>query len=151
MPTYIFHETDYKRFNNAEYQDYVHPEYTGSTEKTGKVYKQTKVRGFTMAGSALAKDQFGYASDLWMGANSFAPGGVYEAHKHETFQYFYVIEGRAKVIVGGEERMAERGTWIFVPPYTDHYMENTGDSPFTYILVGGNPLPEHDAGVGPLG
>ena len=149
MPKYIFHESEYKQFNNAEYTDHVHEEYTGSSEKTGKEYKQTKVRGFPMPGGSLTKEQYGYGSDLWMGANSFAPGGVYEAHKHETFQYFYVIEGSAKVIVGGEERTAVRGSWIFVPPYTDHYVENTGDSPFTYLLVGGNPVPEHDPDTGP--
>ena len=142
MPKYIFHESEYKILND-EYVDHNHEEYTGSTVKTGKKYVQTKVRGFQMPGDSNSEERFGYASPLWMGANSFAPGGVYEAHKHETFQYFYVIEGSAKVIVGGEERVAVKGSWIFVPPFTDHYVENTGNEPFTYILVGGTPPPEH--------
>ena len=143
MPKYIWKPSEYIDWISEEYVDHDHEEYTGSTEKTGRKYKQTIVRGFTMPGSAGAEDRFGFGSNLWMGANSFAPGGVYEAHQHETFQYFYVIEGTAKVIVGGEERTAEVGTWVFVPPFTDHYVENTGDGPFTYILVGGNPPPEH--------
>lgn len=92
-----------------------------------------------MPGDTDSEERFGFASNMWMGANSFAPGGIYEVHKHETFQYFYVIAGKAKVIVGGEERIAEKGTWIFVPPFVDHYVENTGNEDFTYILVGGNP------------
>ena len=139
MLKYIFHEADYMKWNSEEYQYHVHDEYTESTVKTGRVYNQTKVRGFTMPGNSDSVEQFGYASNMWMGANSFAPGGVYEAHIHETFQYFYVIAGKARVIVGGEERIAEKGTWIFVPPFIDHHMENIGDEAFTYILVGGNP------------
>ena len=92
-----------------------------------------------MPGNSDSEERFGYASNMWMGANSFAPGGVYEAHKHETFQYFYVIAGKARVIVGGEERIVQRGTWISVPPLVDHHMVNIGDEPFTYILVGENP------------
>ena len=139
MPKYIFHEAEYTAWANEEYEDHVHEEYTESANKTGRVYNQTKVRGFAMPGDSESAERFGYASNLWQGANSFAPGGVYDAHKHETFQYMYVIEGTAKVIVGGEERTAERGTWIFVPPFIDHYVENIGDGPFTYIMTGGNP------------
>ena len=139
MPKYIFHESEYKQWNSEEYVDYQHDEFIGSTVKTGRAYKQTSVRGFTMPGDSESEERFGYASDKWMGANSFAPGGVYETHQHETYQYFYVIEGKAKVIVGGEERVAEKGTWIFVPALVDHHMENIGDGPFTYILVGGTP------------
>ena len=56
-------------------------------------------------------------------------GGVYDAHKHETFQYFNVIAGKARVIVGGEERIVEKGTWIFVPPFIDHHLEREEHQP----------------------
>jgi hypothetical protein len=74
VPKYIFHEADYMKWNSEEYQDHVHQEYTASTVKTGRVYNQTRVRGFTMPGNSDSKEQFGYASNMWMGANSFAPG-----------------------------------------------------------------------------
>ena len=138
MPKYIFQESDYKTFEK-DYEDHVHEEYIGSTVKTGKVYNQTKVRGFTMPGDSESVERFGYATNMWMGANSFAPGGIYDSHQHESFQYMYVIEGKGKVIVDGEESIATKGTYIFVPPFKEHYMENVGDGPFTYLLVGGNP------------
>ena len=92
-----------------------------------------------MPGDSESMERFGYATNMWMGANSFAPGGIYDSHQHESFQYMYVIEGKGKVIVDGEESIATKGTYIFVPPFKEHYMENVGDGPFTYLLVGGNP------------
>ena len=77
MPKYIFQESDYKTFEK-DYEDHVHEEYIGSTVKTGKVYNQTKVRGFTMPGDSESMERFGYATNMWMGANSFAPGGIYD-------------------------------------------------------------------------
>ena len=136
MPKYIFRPEEYIKLE-GEFQDYTHTEYTGSTVQTGRTYYQTKVRGFKVPG--------GDTSDVWMGVNSFAPGGVYGTHKHQTSQFYYVLCGKAKVRVGDEERVAEKDTWIFVPADVDHYLENTFDEEFTYILIGGNPPKENIA------
>jgi len=134
MPKYIFKEEEYAEWVKEEYQDF------DQTEYTGRKYKQTKVRYFNLPGDSDSADKYGYTSDLWMGVNSFAPGGVYGTHRHQTFQLYYVLSGKAKVKVGDEERIAEKGTWIFTPPEVDHYLENIGEEDFTYILIGGNPL-----------
>jgi mannose-6-phosphate isomerase-like protein (cupin superfamily) len=133
MPKYIFREKEYAKWVNKKYEDHVHEDYTG------RKYKQTRVRYWTLPGDSDAKDKYGFSSGMWMGANSFAPGGVYEAHRHKTPQFYYVLSGRAKVRVGDEERIAVKGTWVFTPPGVDHYVENIGKTPFTYILMGGNP------------
>ena len=131
MPKYIFKPEEYIKLDPEEFRDEVHTEYTGSKVQTGRVYNQTKVRGFQMPG--------GDTMDVWMGANSFAPGGVYESHTHESSQFYYVLAGKALVRVGDEERIVEKGDWVFTPAFVDHYLENTFDEEFTYILIGGNP------------
>jgi len=136
MAKYIFKEDEYMKWVKDEYEDFT------LTEYTGRKYRQTKVRGFSLPGDMDSLDKYGYSSDMWMGANSFAPGGVYETHKHRTFQFYYILSGKAKVKVGEEERIAEKGTWIFIPPGVDHYIENTGKEDFTYILIGGQPPKE---------
>ena len=75
----------------------------------------------------------------FLGVNTFGPGGVYEAHAHETPMFYYVLKGRAKMRVGDEERIVEKGAWVYTPPGLAHYTENIGDEDLAYILIGGNP------------
>ena len=77
--------------------------------------------------------------DRFLGVNTFGPGGVYEAHPHETPMFYYVLKGRAKMRVGDEERIVGKGAWVYTPPGLAHYTENVGDEDLSYILFGGNP------------
>ncbi len=70
-----------------------------------------------------------------IGVNSFAPGGEYEAHKHDSPAFFLVLSGRATVRVGDEERIVGKGAWVFTPPGTPHYLKNIGNDPFTYVTA----------------
>ena len=78
-------------------------------------------------------------SALFLGVNTFGPGGVYESHAHETPMFYYVLRGRAKMRVGDEERIVEAGAWVYTPPGLEHYTENIGDEDLAYLLFGGNP------------
>jgi mannose-6-phosphate isomerase-like protein (cupin superfamily) len=77
--------------------------------------------------------------DRFIGVNTFAPGGVYESHPHETSMFYYVLKGTAKMRVGDEERIVGKGAWVFTPAGLPHYTENVGDDDMAYILFGGNP------------
>ena len=134
MPKYIFQPDEYTKWMSAGFVDH------RWTDHTGRTYGQVGARSFVLAGDSESLADFGYASDVSFGVNSFAPGGVYETHSHQTFQYYFVLSGSARVTVGDEERIAAKGAWIVIPPEIDHYLENDGDEDFTYILIGGNRI-----------
>ena len=77
--------------------------------------------------------------DRFLGVNTFGPGGVYEAHAHESPMFYYILKGTARMRVGDEERIVEKGAWVYTPPGLAHYTENIGDDDLSYILIGGNP------------
>jgi len=135
VPKYIFKQEEYMKYRKEN------PEYTSHVLQSvnGGEYKILKVRGTRMPGCCLARDKYGYGGDIWIGINEFALGGVYESHKHETAQMYIVLSGKAKLRVGNEERIAEKGTWVYTPPGIEHSVENIGDEPFAYIFIGGNP------------
>ena len=78
--------------------------------------------------------------DRFLGVNTFGPGGVYEAHAHESPMFYYVLSGTARMRVGGEERVVGKGAWVYTPPGLAHYTENVGDDDLSYLLFGGNPM-----------
>jgi mannose-6-phosphate isomerase-like protein (cupin superfamily) len=129
MPKYIFKKNEYTKFVHEKYRDLVLEEYTG------RKYNQTKIRWFHMPGEMLEAKKYGYSLGINIGVNSFAPGGVYEAHKHKSPAFYYVISGRARVRVGDEERVVGPGTWVVTPPHTPHSVVNIGKKPFTYITA----------------
>ena len=100
----------------------------------GSTYKQINACGLENSLPGIS------TLGTWVGVNAFGPGGVYESHDHETTQFYYVISGKGLVRVGDEEMVCEKGTWVFTPAGVPHYLENTGDEIFAYILIGGNPL-----------
>jgi mannose-6-phosphate isomerase-like protein (cupin superfamily) len=127
LPKYIFKKNEYTKFEKKDYVDLALKEYTG------RKYNQTKIRWFHLPGEKLVADKYGYSLGINIGVNSFAPGGIYEAHKHKSPSFYYVISGKAKVRVGDEERIVGPGTWVVTPPHTAHAVENIGKKPFTYI------------------
>jgi mannose-6-phosphate isomerase-like protein (cupin superfamily) len=126
MPQYIFSEEEWLDWTD---------EYTSATLVgiDGQEYGLIKHR--SMKARLPGSDTY----DRFLGVNTFGPGGVYEAHAHETPMFYYVLTGRAKMRVGDEERIVERGAWVYTPPGMAHYTENIGDDDLSYILFGGNP------------
>lgn len=69
----------------------------------------------------------------------YAPGGKHRAHQHETTeQAYYVLSGKARVRIGSEVFIAERGTVFYIAPKTEHEMENVGDEPLVNLLICGD-------------
>ena len=127
MPEYIFAEEEWLRWSSELYTD------ATLVGLDGQPYGQLIHRG--LAAGLPGQDTI----DTWIGVNTFGPGGVYESHDHETSQFFLVLSGTGKVRVGDEERIVEKGAWVFTPPGMPHYVENVGDEDFAYLLIGGNP------------
>ena len=126
MPQYIFNEDEWLSWEGG---------YTSATLVGihGEKYGQIKHR------SMKATPPGASTYDRILGVNTFGPGGVYEAHAHETPMFYYVLSGTAKMRVGDEERIVEAGGWVYTPPGLEHYTENIGDDDFSYLIFGGNP------------
>ena len=132
MPQYIFTEDEWMQF-----RDESHGHTLLAIDQT--TYRSIKMGGMTdrLPGSETY--------DRLLGVNVFKPGGIYEAHAHQTPMYYYVIAGEGIMRVGDEERVVGKGAWIYTPPGLKHYTENTGDEDFAYLFFGGNPT-DADAG-----
>ena len=126
MSQYIFTEEEWMHFR-SEYADHT------LVGIDGEHYKAIKMGA--MEAPLPGTDTY----DRFVGVNTFGPGGVYEAHAHETPMFYYVLTGTAKMRVGDEERIVGKGAWVYTPPGLAHYTENVGDDDLSYILFGGNP------------
>ncbi|MDA4122448.1 MAG: cupin domain-containing protein [Thaumarchaeota archaeon] len=126
-PKYIFKKNEYTQFEKKDYIDQV------LTEYTGRKYKLNQIRWFHLPGEKIVAEKYGYSLGINVGVNSIGPGGFYEAHKHKSPSFYFVLSGKAKVKVGDEEKVVGPATWIVTPPGINHYVETIGKKPFTYI------------------
>jgi len=83
-----------------------------------------------------------YKRTLWqgehvqVGLNCLEPGQQQRAHAHEGADKFYfVLEGRARFIVGDEEREAEAGALVIAPAGIEHGVTNTGDTRLSLLIA----------------
>jgi quercetin dioxygenase-like cupin family protein len=67
------------------------------------------------------------------------PGRKVRLHKHDYDEIVYVIEGRSRWTVNGEEREAKAGDVLIVRAGEPHQFANTGDGPLRQIDVHLNP------------
>jgi quercetin dioxygenase-like cupin family protein len=80
------------------------------------------------------------------------PGGVTPPNRHESFMQIYLVwSGEANVFIGAESRKLAAPAIAFVPPRTDHWVENAladRDLQYLYISVWPNGIPaaEFDGG-----
>ncbi len=63
------------------------------------------------------------------------PGGVIKEHSHPWEHEIFVLKGKGKIRIGKEEYEVKEGDFIYIPPCKEHYYENLGDEPFTFICV----------------
>jgi len=57
-------------------------------------------------------------------------------HRHALEdEYFYVIEGRAKFSINGQERLAGPGTFVFAPRGSRHTFLNVGEGELRMIVI----------------
>ncbi len=73
------------------------------------------------------------------------PGGVTPPNSHETFMQIYLIwSGAAKIFIGGEAKQVTAPAVAFVPPKTEHWVENAladRELQYLYISVWPNGIP----------
>ncbi len=77
---------------------------------------------------------------LFVGLNCFEPGQSQPVHAHAGADKFYLLlEGKARMTVGGETRDAEAGTVVWAPADVPHGVEEAYER--TVMLVAIAPPP----------
>jgi len=68
------------------------------------------------------------------------PAGTSGIHKHlEADEFFYVLEGSGRILLGEEEHEIESGDFIFVPVDTYHKITSSGADPLHVLFVVDRP------------
>ena len=73
-----------------------------------------------------------------------APGLTTQAHFHpRTEEIYYVLEGRGRMTLDGQQREVGPGDAIAIPPGAVHQIENTGAETLRFLCCCAPPY-EHD-------
>ena len=72
----------------------------------------------------------------------FPPGTSATPHTHEWDHCMYIIKGKGKMVVAGEEGIIKKGMVIFIPPGAVHSVENIGKGEMVVLSVSGPPKTE---------
>jgi quercetin dioxygenase-like cupin family protein len=72
---------------------------------------------------------------MMMALNATLPGNRVPLHTHPHEQVGMVLSGKAKLIIGDEERVVERGDFYCIPGNTPHGDECLGDEPFVMFDI----------------
>jgi quercetin dioxygenase-like cupin family protein len=63
------------------------------------------------------------------------PGHEPRPHSHEYEQIVYIVSGRARFVVGDEERVVAAGDMLVVPPNVEHWAQTLGDEPVLDLSI----------------
>ncbi len=69
------------------------------------------------------------------------PGAELRPHQHDHEQIVLILEGECIYHVGGVPHACRAGSFVRVPPYTEHYIEVSGSSPVVNLDIFA-PVPE---------
>lgn len=67
-------------------------------------------------------------------------GGNSPRHHHPYEHEIYVLSGKGKVYIDGEETDFEKDFFIYVPPDKDHQIINIGESDLEFLCI----IPTHN-------
>jgi quercetin dioxygenase-like cupin family protein len=66
---------------------------------------------------------------------TIAPGGYTPKHLHDWEHVNYVIKGKGRLLIEGEEQKIHERDFAFVPPNSEHQFSNPYDEPFEFICI----------------
>ncbi len=79
------------------------------------------------------------------------PGHTPRPHSHVFEQIVYLVSGRARFVVGGEEVVLEPGDMLVVPPNVEHWAQTLGDEPVVDLSIFSPKREEYAAEEGDFG
>ncbi|HZW56974.1 MAG TPA: cupin domain-containing protein [Nitrososphaerales archaeon] len=65
------------------------------------------------------------------------PFGFADEHSHPWDHAYFILEGRARIRVGVEEREVREGSLIYVPPNEKHAVKNIQGKPLVVLAIVG--------------
>ncbi|MXN17938.1 cupin domain-containing protein [Pseudooceanicola sp. GBMRC 2024] len=91
---------------------------------------------------ALAPHIVGMEFPFAMGTQNVAPGGYVREHTHEeNEEAVFVLEGRGRAVIAGQEHPMEPGTMVFLPRGVRHMFINEGATDLRWVwLINPNGL-----------
>ena len=72
---------------------------------------------------------------MMMVLSATAPGHSVPVHSHPHQQVGVVWAGRARLVIGGQERVVSKGDFYRIPPHVPHGDTCLGDEPFVMLDV----------------
>lgn len=108
----------------------------GGTCKTYFMFPKESLRSKTM-GSYME-----YVSEF-----EIAPGTHLEAHRHDTYEWYYILQGRALMQIEADKREVSPGDLILIPRNAVHSIRPVGDQPMRALAFAASFLPEGGAGT----
>jgi quercetin dioxygenase-like cupin family protein len=70
------------------------------------------------------------------------PGGGMPNHTNAVEHEQYVLRGRARIGIGGDEFEVQAGDVVFIPEGLPHWYQNVGDEDFEFLCVVPNQTDE---------
>jgi mannose-6-phosphate isomerase-like protein (cupin superfamily) len=69
------------------------------------------------------------------------PHVVQDPGSHETEETYVIIKGEGHMYLNGKRVAVKPSTWIWLPPWTEHGIENTGDETMEIMVLTSPPNP----------
>ncbi len=66
---------------------------------------------------------------------SMQPGGGMPLHTNTVEHEQYVLRGRARIGIDGQDYDVQAGDVVFIPAGAPHYYQNIGDEPFEFLCI----------------
>ncbi len=63
------------------------------------------------------------------------PGGFMPEHTNTVEHEQYVVQGRARIAINGEEFTVVTGDVVFIPEKAPHWYRNTGEEDFKFLCM----------------
>ena len=73
--------------------------------------------------------EFGF---IWV---EVKPGTAVDAHEHDEEESFCIVEGKAKLLIEGQETDLNVGDVVYIPRYWRHQMTNPYDSTLKFADI----------------
>ena len=70
------------------------------------------------------------------------PHVINQPGSHETEETYVILEGKGEMIfANGRRQVVEKGAFIYLPPWTEHGIENTGTETLVALICTSPPNP----------
>jgi len=63
------------------------------------------------------------------------PHVVLEPGSHETEETYVILAGRGRMTFAASQRDVEKGDFVYLPPWCEHGIENTGTEPLVVLIA----------------